>query len=99
MTQRGSRNQCQRPSTRDFWEKEKGGKRGAEICRNKANKQFHFKTWGKEDNFNFQESDSMLRLQGQERGRKGKLVIATDIFAVASSFFVVEVKKDNIDTL
>jgi 5'-AMP-activated protein kinase catalytic alpha subunit len=41
----------------------------------------------------------MLRLQGQERGRKGKLVIATDIFAVASSFFVVEVKKDNIDTL
>jgi 5'-AMP-activated protein kinase catalytic alpha subunit len=38
-------------------------------------------------------------LQGQERGRKGKLAIAADIFAVTPSFLVVEVKKDNGDTL
>ncbi|KAJ1406756.1 Serine/threonine-protein kinase, active site [Sesbania bispinosa] len=34
-----------------------------------------------------------------ERGRKGKLAIAADIYAVTPSFMVVEVKKDNGDTL
>ncbi|KAJ6698620.1 NON-SPECIFIC SERINE/THREONINE PROTEIN KINASE [Salix purpurea] len=38
-------------------------------------------------------------LRGRERGRKGKLAIAADIFAVTPSLLVVEVKKDNGDTL
>ncbi|KAJ6746190.1 NON-SPECIFIC SERINE/THREONINE PROTEIN KINASE [Salix koriyanagi] len=50
-------------------------------------------------NFNVKKSDSKVRLQGQERGRKGKLAIAADIFAVTPSLLVVEVKKDNGDTL
>ncbi|KAI3524324.1 hypothetical protein L1887_02977 [Cichorium endivia] len=43
--------------------------------------------------------DSSLRLQGHEMGRKGKLGIAADIWAVAPSLFVVEVKKSSGDTL
>ncbi|XP_042489986.1 CBL-interacting serine/threonine-protein kinase 6-like [Macadamia integrifolia] len=50
-------------------------------------------------NFNIKKSDTRVKLQGQERGRKGKLAIAADIFAVAPSFVVVEVKKDGGDTL
>ncbi|KAJ6994125.1 CBL-interacting serine/threonine-protein kinase 6-like [Populus alba x Populus x berolinensis] len=53
----------------------------------------------KAGNFNVKKSDSKVRLQGQERGRKGELAIAADIFAVTPSFLVVEVKKDNGDTL
>ncbi|MBA0603322.1 hypothetical protein Gorai_003472 [Gossypium raimondii] len=49
--------------------------------------------------FNVKKSESKVRLQGQECGRKGKLAIAADIFAVTPSFLVVEVKKDNGDTL
>ncbi|XP_048423341.1 CBL-interacting serine/threonine-protein kinase 6-like [Pyrus x bretschneideri] len=49
--------------------------------------------------FRIKKSDSMVRLQGQETGRKGKLAIAAEIFAVTPSFLVVEVKKDNGDTL
>ncbi|KAM1061449.1 hypothetical protein ACFX1X_026224 [Malus domestica] len=49
--------------------------------------------------FRIKKSDSMVRLQGQESGRKGKLAIAAEIFAVTPSFLVVEVKKDNGDTL
>ncbi|GMJ11094.1 SNF1-RELATED PROTEIN KINASE 3.14, SOS3-interacting protein 3, CBL-INTERACTING PROTEIN KINASE 6 [Hibiscus trionum] len=49
--------------------------------------------------FNVKKSESSVRLQGQECGRKGKLGIAADIFAVTPSFLVVEVKKDNGDTL
>lgn len=49
--------------------------------------------------FNVKKSDSRVRLQGQESGRKGKLSIAAEIFAVTPSFLVVEVKKDNGDTL
>ncbi|BFG40291.1 hypothetical protein CerSpe_265630 [Prunus speciosa] len=41
----------------------------------------------------------MVRLQGEESGRKGKLAIAAEIFAVTPSFLVVEVKKDSGDTL
>ncbi|RWV83451.1 hypothetical protein BHE74_00004372 [Ensete ventricosum] len=40
-----------------------------------------------------------VRLEGEERGRKGKLGIATQIFAVAPSVLVVAVKKDGGDTL
>lgn len=50
-------------------------------------------------NFDVKKSDSCVRLQGQESGRKGKLGIAADIFAVTPSFLVVEVKKCSGDTL
>ncbi|XP_021729694.1 CBL-interacting serine/threonine-protein kinase 6-like [Chenopodium quinoa] len=43
--------------------------------------------------------DSVVRLQGQEKGRKGRLVIVVELFAVSSSFLMVEVKKDSGDTL
>ncbi|KNA07012.1 hypothetical protein SOVF_175830 [Spinacia oleracea] len=43
--------------------------------------------------------DSVVRLQGQEKGRKGKLVIVVELFTVSSSFLMVEVKKDSGDTL
>lgn len=49
--------------------------------------------------FRVKKSDSMVRLQGQQSGRKGKLAIAAEIFAVTPSFLVVEVKKDSGDTL
>ncbi|KAJ4840969.1 CBL-interacting serine/threonine-protein kinase 6 [Turnera subulata] len=49
--------------------------------------------------FSVKKSDTKVKLQGQERGRKGKLAIAAEIFAVTPSFLVVEVKKDNGDTL
>ncbi|BFG40289.1 hypothetical protein CerSpe_265640 [Prunus speciosa] len=49
--------------------------------------------------FRIKKSDSMVRLQGEESGRKGKLAIAAEIFAVTPSFLVVEVKKDSGDTL
>ncbi|XP_057428685.1 CBL-interacting serine/threonine-protein kinase 6 [Lotus japonicus] len=49
--------------------------------------------------FDVKKSEGKVRLQGQERGRKGKLAIAADMYAVTPSFLVVEVKKDNGDTL
>ncbi|GMI81459.1 SNF1-RELATED PROTEIN KINASE 3.14, SOS3-interacting protein 3, CBL-INTERACTING PROTEIN KINASE 6 [Hibiscus trionum] len=49
--------------------------------------------------FSVKKSESSVRLQGQECGRKGKLAIAADIFALTPSFLVVEVKKDHGDTL
>ncbi|KAK7265105.1 hypothetical protein RJT34_32721 [Clitoria ternatea] len=49
--------------------------------------------------FDVKSSDTKVRLQGQERGRKGKLAIAADIYAITPSFLVVEVKKDKGDTL
>ena len=53
----------------------------------------------KSGNFSVKKSESRVRLQGNESGRKGKLAIAAEIFAVTPSFLVVEVKKDNGDTL
>ncbi|PIN02565.1 Serine/threonine protein kinase [Handroanthus impetiginosus] len=53
----------------------------------------------KTKNFSVKKSDSCVRLQGQESGRKGKLGIAADIFAMTPSFVVVEVKKCSGDTL
>lgn len=44
-------------------------------------------------------SDTRVRLQGKESGKKGKLAIYADIFAVTPSFLVVEVKKDDGNTL
>ncbi|KAE8675812.1 CBL-interacting protein kinase 5 [Hibiscus syriacus] len=49
--------------------------------------------------FSVKKSESSVRLQAQECGRKGKLAIAVDIFALTPSFLVVEVKKDHGDTL
>ncbi|KAK1420943.1 hypothetical protein QVD17_22925 [Tagetes erecta] len=43
--------------------------------------------------------ESSLRLQGNENGRKGRLGISADIFAVTPAFLVVEVKKSSGDTL
>lgn len=53
----------------------------------------------KTKNFTIKKSDSSVRLQGLENGRKGKLGIAADIFAVTPSFLVVEVKRSSGDTL
>ncbi|KAJ4958192.1 hypothetical protein NE237_025303 [Protea cynaroides] len=54
---------------------------------------------GKAMKFNVKKSETRVKLQGPERGRKGKLAIAADIFTVAPSFVVVQVKKDGGDTL
>ncbi|KAH0871476.1 hypothetical protein HID58_078498 [Brassica napus] len=40
-----------------------------------------------------------MRMEGKLSGRKGKLAVEAEIFAVAPSFVVVEVKKDHGDTL
>lgn len=49
--------------------------------------------------FSVKKNESRVRLQGMERGRKGKLAIEAEFFAVTPSFLVVEVKKDGGDTL
>lgn len=43
--------------------------------------------------------NSSVRLQGEKSGRKGKLSIAAEIFAVTPSFLVVDVRKSSGDTL
>ncbi|XP_051148755.1 CBL-interacting serine/threonine-protein kinase 6-like [Andrographis paniculata] len=54
----------------------------------------------KTGNFSVKKSgETCVRLQGAERGRKGRLGIAADIFAVAPELVVVEVKKSSGDTL
>lgn len=54
---------------------------------------------GEAARFKVKKSESGVRLQGKESGRKGKLAINAEVFAVAPSFVMVEVKKDNGDTL
>ncbi|CAI0394473.1 unnamed protein product [Linum tenue] len=54
---------------------------------------------GKAGKFSVKKSETKVKLQGRESGRKGKLGIQAEIFAVTPSFLVVEVKKDNGDTL
>ncbi|CAN0838420.1 CBL-interacting serine/threonine-protein kinase 6 [Linum grandiflorum] len=49
--------------------------------------------------YSMKRSETKVKLQGMESGRKGKLGIQAEIFAVTQSFLVVEVKKDNGDTL
>ncbi|KAK4257541.1 hypothetical protein QN277_007115 [Acacia crassicarpa] len=51
------------------------------------------------ERFNVKKSDTMVRLQRQEFGRKGRLAIAAEIYAMTPSLALVEVKKDNGDTL
>lgn len=53
----------------------------------------------KTKNFSIKKSESCVRLQRAENGRKGKLEIAADIFTVTPAFLVVEVKKSSGDTL
>ncbi|CAL0327806.1 unnamed protein product [Lupinus luteus] len=49
--------------------------------------------------FDVKKSDTQVRLQCKEQGRKGKLGVVANIYAVTASFLVVEVKKDGGDTL
>lgn len=49
--------------------------------------------------FSIKKTESRVKLQGEEAGRKGKLSIEAEIFAVAPSVMMVEVKKDRGDTL
>ncbi|CAF1711978.1 unnamed protein product [Brassica napus] len=51
------------------------------------------------DKFDVRKSESRVRIEGKQNGRKGKLAVEAEIFAVAPSFVVVEVKKDHGDTL
>ncbi|KAM2077980.1 hypothetical protein ACFX1R_025690 [Malus domestica] len=60
---------------------------------------FEEKKQEEREELRIKKSDSMVRLQGQESGRKGKLAIAEEIFVMTPSFLVVKVKKDNGDTL
>ncbi|OIW21217.1 hypothetical protein TanjilG_31085 [Lupinus angustifolius] len=53
----------------------------------------------KEMKFDVKKSETQVRLQGKEQGRKGKLGIVANIYAVTASFLVVEVKKNGGDTL
>lgn len=49
--------------------------------------------------FNVQKRDYKMKLQGAETGRKGHLSVATEVFEVAPSLFIVEVRKARGDTL
>ncbi|CAN6912040.1 unnamed protein product [Brassica oleracea] len=49
--------------------------------------------------FDVRKSECRVRIEGKQNGRKGKLAVEAEIFAVAPSFVVVEVKKDHGDTL
>lgn len=49
--------------------------------------------------FNVQKRDYKMKLQGAATGRKGHLSIATEVFEVAPSLFMVEVRKAGGDTL
>ncbi|KAL9224374.1 hypothetical protein vseg_000411 [Gypsophila vaccaria] len=49
--------------------------------------------------FGVKKSNYKLKLHGQKSGRKGHLAIATEIFEVAPSLFIVEIRKAKGDTL
>lgn len=51
------------------------------------------------EHFKVKKQDGMMKLQGSKEGRKGQLTINAEIFEVASSCYVVEVKKAAGDTL
>lgn len=42
---------------------------------------------------------NQLKLQGENPGRKGQLAIATEVFEVTPSLYMVEIRKSNGDTL
>ncbi|MCO5586712.1 hypothetical protein L7F22_040654 [Adiantum nelumboides] len=49
--------------------------------------------------FNVQKNNYKMKLQGEKSGRKGHLSVATEVFEVAPSLFMVEVHKAGGDTL
>lgn len=49
--------------------------------------------------FDVQKQDYKMKFRGAEKGRKGHLSIATEIFEVAPTLFMVEMHKDGGDTL
>lgn len=49
--------------------------------------------------FNVRKRDYKVRLQGHTSGRKGRLSVATEVFEVAPSLHVVELRKTGGDTL
>lgn len=53
----------------------------------------------KELGFNVQKEKYKMKLQGEKSGRKGHLSIATEIFQVAPSLHMVELRKSKGDTL
>lgn len=51
------------------------------------------------ESFKIKQKDGMVKMQGRKEGRKGQLTIDAEIFEVAPSFHMVEVKKSSGDTL
>eukprot|EP00252_Welwitschia_mirabilis_P021846 TRINITY_DN571_c1_g3_i1.p1 TRINITY_DN571_c1_g3~~TRINITY_DN571_c1_g3_i1.p1 ORF type:complete len:438 (-),score=82.75 TRINITY_DN571_c1_g3_i1:297-1610(-) len=49
--------------------------------------------------FNVKKSNWKLRIQGSQNGRKGRLSVATEVFQIAPSLYMVEVRKSGGDTL
>lgn len=49
--------------------------------------------------FNVEKKNYKMRIQGERKGRKGHLSVATQVFQVAPALFVVEVRKAGGDTL
>lgn len=49
--------------------------------------------------FNVHKRDYKMKLQGDKTGRKGHLSVATEVFEVAPSFHMVELRKTGGDTL
>ncbi|KAH8974643.1 hypothetical protein BDL97_01G112600 [Sphagnum fallax] len=49
--------------------------------------------------FNVQIQNHKLKLQGDKQGRKGQLSVSTQVFEVAPSLFMVELSKNNGDTI
>ncbi|WP_248792654.1 hypothetical protein, partial [Escherichia coli] len=49
--------------------------------------------------FNVKKNKYKMKLLGEKTGRKGHLSIATEIFEVAPSLFMVELRKSQGDTL
>ncbi|CAM6099174.1 unnamed protein product [Calypogeia fissa] len=49
--------------------------------------------------FNVQKLNYKMKLQGDEQGRKGHIAVTTEIFEVAPSLFMVELRKAGGDTL
>ncbi|KAG6385306.1 hypothetical protein SASPL_154139 [Salvia splendens] len=51
------------------------------------------------ESFRIRKKDGVVKMQGKKGGRKGQLGIDAEIFEVAPSFHMVEVKKSSGDTL
>lgn len=49
--------------------------------------------------FNVEKKNYKMKIQGEKKGRKGHLSVATQVFQVAPALFVVEVRKAGGDTL